>query len=338
MVDLVLGLAAAVGASTLYSLGVAFQAMEARAAPADEHLRLALARNLVRRTRWLFGTGLSILGFPLQVVALYLAPLVIVQPALAVGLLALIFVGQRMLHERAGRYEYVAMTLIVVGVIGAGLCAPAHSVTHTSQRLTITLVLLALGAAAMLPYLLRLIWHPRPELTIVCAGLAFGWSGVATKLASDDLHGSHVWIAIAWAASTALASGVGTLSEMSALQSRPAIQVSPIVFVTQTVVPIVLAPTLLEEHFTETPGDGWPLAVSLLVLLAGAALLARSPLLLGLMDPQRQRASDASGSLSSPAAASRETTDSSPATDAAEPSTSTTSTSPARIGRLGSPR
>ncbi len=305
--------------------------MDAREAPSDEHLRLALAWSLVRRSRWLLGTGLSILGFPLQVVALLLAPLVVVQPALAVGLLALMYMGSRMLDEHAGRYEYLAMSAIILGVIGAGLCAPPRSVTHTSQQLTITLVLLVLGAAALVPYVMRLFGHPRAELTILCAGLAFGWSGVATKLASDDLSGGHLLVALAWAASTALASGVGTLSEMSSLQSRPAIQVAPVVFVTQTVVPIVLAPTLLEEHFTDSPLGGLPLGASLIMLLIGAALLARSPLLLGLMEPQR--VSDSSGSVESPSAARCETMCSSPSTDEVDPSSSTSSTSPARIGR-----
>ena len=305
--------------------------MDAREAPSDAHLRLALARDLVRRSRWLLGTGLSILGWPLQVLALYLAPLIVVQPALAVGLLALMFMGERMLHERPGRYEYIAMGAIIAGVIGAGLCAPPHSVTHTSQRLTITLVLVVLAVTALLPYLLRLVGRPRPELTMVCAGLAFGWSGVATKLASDDLHGGHLAVALGWALATAAASGVGTLSEMSALQSRPAIQVAPVVFVTQTVVPIVLAPTLLEEHFTNSPAGGVPLAASLLLLLVGAALMARSPLLLALMEPQR--VNEPSGSAASPLEASCETTPSSPATDSAEPSSSTTTTSPARMRR-----
>ena len=168
-------------------------------------------------------------------------------------------------------------------------------------------------------------------MTIVCAGLAFGWSGVATKLASDDLSSGHLLVAAAWGLSTAMASAVGVLSEMSALQSRPAIQVAPVVFVTQTVVPIVLAPTLLEERFSDTPLGGVPLAASLLLLLVGAALLARSPLLLALMDPQR--VSESSGSVASPSEASLATIPSSPATESAEPSSSTTSTSPARIGR-----
>jgi hypothetical protein len=331
MVDLVLGIAAAIGASTFYSLGVAFQAMDARESPHEEHLRLALVVRLVKRARWLLGTGLSILGWPLQVLALMLAPLVVVQPALAFGLLALMFMAERLLGERAGRYEYLAMAAIVAGVVGAGLCAPPRSVTHTSQQLTITLVLLALGAASLIPYLLRLLGRPRPELTMVCAGLAFGWSGVATKLASDDLSNHHLLVAAAWAVATALASAVGVLSEMSSLQSRPAIQVAPVVFVTQTAVPLVLAPTLLAEHFTDSPLGGIPLTVSLLVLLLGAALMARSPLLLALMDPQR--VSESSGSVASPLADSRLTIRSSPATDSAEPSSSTTSTSPARIGR-----
>src|SRR6202022_118610 len=145
MVDLVLGIAAAVGASTLYSLGIAFQAMDAKEAPHETHLRLALVRRLIKRGRWLLGTGLSILGFPLQVVALLLAPLVVVQPALAAGLLVLLFLAQRMLGEHAGRYEYLSMGAIVIGVIGAGLNAPPRSTTHSSEELTITLVLVGLG-------------------------------------------------------------------------------------------------------------------------------------------------------------------------------------------------
>ena len=97
--------------------------------------------GLLRRARWLLGTGLSILGWPLQVLALLLAPLVVVQPALAVGLVVLLFAAQRLLHEHAGRYEYLAMSAIVVGVIGSGLFAPPRSTAHGSENLTITLVL-----------------------------------------------------------------------------------------------------------------------------------------------------------------------------------------------------
>jgi FtsH-binding integral membrane protein len=333
MVELVLGIGAALGASAFYSLGIALQAVDAKQAPHEEHLRLALVRGLLKRARWLMGTGLSILGWPLQVLALGLAPLVVVQPALAAGLLVLLYFGRRMLGEHAGRSEHLATLAIVLGVAGAAVFAPPRSSSETAGHLVITLVLLGLALASLLPYLLRAFGRSRAELTMVCAGLAGGWSGVATKLASDDLfnHHQHLLVAALWGLSTAAASAVGVLSEMSALQSRPAIQVAPVVFVTQTVVPVALAPVLFGERFTATPLGGVPLGVSLAVLIAGAALLARSPLLLALMEGER--VSVASGSAPNPEEPSQATMRSSPSTEEGDPSSSTTSTSPARIGR-----
>jgi FtsH-binding integral membrane protein len=331
MVDLVLGIAAAVGASTLYSLGIALQAMDAKEAPREEHLRLALVWGLLRRARWMTGTGLSILGWPLQVVALRLAPLVVVQPALAAGLLVLLLLGERMLGEHAGRTEHLAMLAVVLGVLGAGLFAPARGTSQPGEQMTITLVLVGLALASLLPYLLRALGHSISELTMVCAGLAFGWSGVATKLVADDLHAHHLAVAALWGLSTAAASAVGVLSETSALQERPAIQVAPVVFVTQTIVPVALAPVLFGERFGATPLGGAPLIVSLGVVVAGAALLARSPLLLALMEGESS--SRDRGSAASPEDPSQATMRSSPRSDAEDPLSSTTSTSPARIGR-----
>jgi hypothetical protein len=328
MVDLVLGIGAAVGASVFYSLGIALQAMDAKEAPHGDHLRLALVWGLIKRGRWMLGTGLSILGWPLQVIALLLAPLVVVQPALAAGLLVLVFVGQRMLGEHAGAHEYIAMAAIVIGVIGAGLCAPPRSTGHTSERLTILLVLAVLAAASLLPYVLRAIRRSPASVTIVCAGLAFGWSGIATKLASDDLSHGYFAVAIAWGLATAAASAVGVLSESSSLQARPAIQVAPVVFVTQTIVPVALAPVLFGERFSDTPLGGVPLALSLALLIVGAAVLVRSPLLLALMGGEP--ISHDSGSAPSPSPPSEETIRSTPRTEEVDPSTVTTKTSPAR--------
>lgn len=326
-----LGIGAAVGASVFYSLGIALQAMDAKEAPAEEHLRLALVWGLVRRGRWMLGTGLSIIGWPLQVLALLLAPLVVVQPALATGLIVLLFLGQRMLGEHAGRHEHIAIAAIVIGVIGAGLCAPPRATGHTSERLTIGLVLLGLGLASLLPYLLRALRHSPAAITMLGAGLAFGWSGIATKLASDDLSAGHLAVAAAWGLATAAASAVGVLSESSSLQARPAIQVAPVVFVTQTIVPVMVAPLLFGESFADTPLGGVPLALSLALLVVGAAALVRSPLLLALMGGEP--ISHDSGSAPNPSSPSEETIRSSPATEATDPSSVTTSTSPARSGR-----
>jgi hypothetical protein len=331
MVDLVLGIVAAVGASSLYSLGISIQALDAREAPAHEHLRVALVWRLAQRARWLVGTGLSVLGWPLQVVALLLAPLVVVQPALAIGLLVLLFLAQRILGEHAGRNEHLAMCGIVLGVVGMALTAPPRTDGHTATHLTLTLVLVILAVTSFAPYLLRSLLHASAAVTMVGAGLAYAWSGVATKLASDDLALGHPGLAIAWGLSTIAASGLGLLSEMSALQERPAIQVAPIVFVTQTIVPVALAPVLFGEHLADTPLYGVPLVASLALLTWCAVTLVRSPLLLALMEGERINFS--SGSAASPYSPSQATTCSSPATDEGEPLTATTTTSPARAGR-----
>jgi len=333
MLKLVLGILAAVGASTLYSLGIALQALDARQVGQHHNLRLSLVGQLVRRARWLLGTGLSILGWPLQITALLLAPLVVVQPALAAGLLVLLVVGQRMLGEHAGRREAAAMAAIVVGVLGAALTAPQRSTTHTGT-LTLTITLVGLGVLTLLPYGLRYLGRTMTTVTMVGAGLGFAWSGVATKLASDALAQHHLLVAAAWGLSTAGASAIGALSEMSSLQSRPAIQVAPVVFVTQTLVPVLLAPLLLGERFSTTPLGGVPLVASLLLLAAGAAALARSPALLALMTGEvAERVSDDSGATASRSEPSRVDSSSSSRSEDCDPSSVNTTTSPARSGR-----
>lgn len=334
MPDLILGVALAVGASSLYSLGVALQAMDARLAPDHEHLRLALAWRLIRRQRWLLGTGISVLGWPLQLLALLLAPLVVVQPALAGGLLVLLFLGSRLLDEHAGRRERLAMAAILLGVLGTALTAPPRA-DPTAGGAVLTVTLIALAGATLLPYALRVLDVRYAALAVLSAGLGFAWSGLGTKLASDSLSHSHLLVAGLWALATAGISAVAALSEASALQSRPAIHVAPVVFVTQTVVPVVLAPVLFGERFGDTPLHGVPLGVSLTVLTVGAAMLTRSPILLGLIeaeiaDAPRPEASDPSGSTARPSEESQQTNRRIPANDAMEPSAETTRTSPSR--------
>src|SRR3954466_3436615 len=74
-----LGVLAALVSAVLYSgggaadgRGVTLQAMEAREAPTDESLKLSLLSRLVRRRRWLAGTGCVVGGWVMQAAALTL--------------------------------------------------------------------------------------------------------------------------------------------------------------------------------------------------------------------------------------------------------------------------
>jgi drug/metabolite transporter (DMT)-like permease len=299
MVRLLIGIALATGASTLYSLGIAVQALDARDTGHEHSLRISLLTQLVTRARWLFGTGMTALGWPLQLLALSYVGVVVVQPTLASGLLVLLLVGERMLGERPGRRELLAVAAIVAGVAGIAALAPGHNTRHVHGA-AIIIVLALLGAAAFTPFILQLIGRPIANATMIGAGLAFAWSGLVDQFVADAGSNGHWGTALSWAAGAAAAALVGLTCEMSALQRRPAILVAPVVFVVQTIVPIGLAPLVLHTSFIDSPLHGIPLLGCLMVLLAGAITIARSPALIALGGSGRQLASADSGSAISP--------------------------------------
>ncbi len=282
MSDLLLGLLCAVGASLLFDLGVALQALEARATPHTDALRPSLLGGLVRSRRWLAGTLVAGSGWPLHVAALVLAPLTVVQPALAVGLLLLLFLGDRMLGERVGPREVIAVLAITVGVAGMALAAPGHASTHGGpDRLAPALG--ALGAVALAPYALRRRGIAGSILVPIAAGCAFAWTGIASKLIADYLSSSSWLELMLWCPLTGMFAAVGLLSEMSALQRRPATQVVPIVFVVQICLPVLLAPVLGGESWSGTPLGGAVLLGFLAAVAAGAWLLGSTRSVSGLV-------------------------------------------------------
>ncbi len=289
MLSLLIGILAATGASTLYSLGIGVQALDARDTSHRHTLRISLLTELLRSGRWLAGTAMTALGWPLQIVALLFAPLEVVQPALAIGLLVLLALGERLLGERPGGRELAAVCAIVLGVIGIAALAPDRS-THHAHGIALLVVLAVLGVAALIPFLAQFVGRPVANLSMLGAGLAFAWGALATKLVADAASGGHWPAAVLWGAAAISASIVGLTAEMSALQHRPAILVAPVVFVAETFVPVMLAPLILHVSFLNTPLSGVPLLICLLVLLGGATVLARSPALLALSGDRASQA------------------------------------------------
>lgn len=272
---MLLGLLLALAASALFNVAVAIQALDARTLPRELGLRFELLRHLLRRRRWRLGMTLAILGWPLHAAALSLAPLTAVQPALAAGLLILLVVASRTLGERVGTREVVAVLLIVVGEAGVAWAAPDRSATH-AHGVPLVAALVGLGAVALLPYALRDRSGARGFAAVASAGVAFALSGFVTKLVSDDLSSGALVSAWLWADLVGAAAVIGVLSENSAFQTRPASQVAPLVFSAQTVLPVLLAPLVGGENWSNTPLGGGAVVLSLLAVVAGVVLIARS--------------------------------------------------------------
>ena len=86
MLELLAGALGGVIASSLFSAGLLLQAAEVRASPIPDDRGLRLVSRLLRRSRWVLGGVAMMVAFGLHVGALALAPLSVVQPCLAAGL------------------------------------------------------------------------------------------------------------------------------------------------------------------------------------------------------------------------------------------------------------
>jgi hypothetical protein len=270
---MLLGVLCAVLASVLFSVQLAFQALDARTVPIEHGYRLSLLARLLGRRRWIAANVVGALGWPLQVVALLLAPLTLVQPALGVGLVGLLVASARWMAERVGRRELFAVVAILVGLAGAVAAAPTRSAEHAGATL-LAPVLVALAALALLPYAVARV--RRSGLAGAwSAGFAFAFGSLVTKLCSDALAARDLIAVTVWLMLVLSAAGVGILSEMSALQRRPIAQVVPVAFAIETLVPVALAPLVVGETWG-SGGASAVLVVSLGLVLAGAVALERS--------------------------------------------------------------
>jgi drug/metabolite transporter (DMT)-like permease len=270
-----LGVVAALAAATLYSCGVALQAIEAREAPPERGLKLSLVAGLLARPKWILGTLSVIGGWIMQAIALMEAPITIVQPALAVSVVVLLVISVRFFDQAVGRREIVAAAAIIVGVTGLALVAPPPN-DGDANPLALAFGLTLLGLVALAPFLIKTNKQQFGTLVVLSAGLAYAWVGFSTKFLADGMSsGEGLAVVLVWLVASIAAGAIGLVSEMTALQTRSVIAVFPVVLVVQIVVAVLLAPLIAGEDFRTHPLVLFVLVVSLVVLAAGTRALAK---------------------------------------------------------------
>ena len=210
--------------------------------------------RLLRNKRWLGATALGLAGWPLEIGALLLAPLTVVQPCLASGLILLLWLGTTGWGRHRDGGSGRAVAAIVVGVAGVAWAAPARTTDHAGAgAIAMALGLVAVPIAA--PYALRGRAAALGWLPVVSAGFGYAWTAIASKLLTDELAAGACVVAVGWLATAAASEGLALLSEMSALQRRPATHVAPVMFAVQVLVPVLLAPLIFGESWaTDSAG------------------------------------------------------------------------------------
>lgn len=271
---MLLGSLAAVVASVMFNLGVALQALEARGTPRKLGMRLGLVGLLLRRPRWVVGQILGTAGIAPQVYALSVAPFALVQPLLAVGLLALLAVATTVFGEQVSAFSYAGVAAIIVGIALVAWGVPSRHDAHRGDAWVLSVVVV-LGLASLAPFVMRRLHRESPMVVVVASGVAFGVTNIVTKLLSDDLSNGHLWRAGIWAVIGLVFGVIATISGMTAFQLRPATVVVPVTTSVQTFLPILLEPLFLVEHWSSARAYGIPLAAGTLLALAGTIAIGR---------------------------------------------------------------
>lgn len=268
------GVLIALAAAACYEIAYVLQALEARNESEEHGLRFSLLWNLAKNPRWAAATALTVAGAGLQVWALALAPVTVVQPTLAVGLLALPLLSRFVLKEHLTPHEFAGVAAIVGGVSIVAAFGPTH-VGRQEADVELGIELAVLWALLLSPFALRGRDMP-PQLAVLGAASGDAAAALGLKLAADELHRDNIGLALVWGVVGGAAGAFALTAEMTALQRLRATRIAPVVVAFQVLVPVGTGLAFLGDSWRGTPGGGVLLSVAVLVVVAGATLLSAS--------------------------------------------------------------
>lgn len=263
----------ALAATTAYHLGLILEKGALARLPAiDARHAGRLLRVLLTAPPWLAGFCLMLCGFGLQVVALTLAPVSVVQPLLGSGVVILLVLSRVVLRERLGQLE-LACVLAMTGAIVALALSATGAAGHVGHRtsgwqlaavaVVASLAAVALGASALRSQPTGR--HAMPANGVgyaVASGLLYGVATLAIKGLSGTIArdgGLSARLVVQVAASpypyvTVACSAVGLLIFQTGLQRCRVSIVGPVSNITGSVFFIVAGTWLFDERLPADPG------------------------------------------------------------------------------------
>lgn len=211
--ELVTGVAAAVGSAVATNIGFLLRHRGAVAAPPVDPLHLLRsAVGLFRSKWWTIGYAVAIVAYGLHVGALALAPLSLVQSVLAGGLVLLAVIAERFFGFHLGRREWSGVILASVGLVllamtGAGPPGQASARYSPAAMIAFECLLIGVGAGLILSGRIGRFQPRRGVLLGASAGLLFTVAHVAVKALTREVDAGVlslatnplVWVAlVAW--------------------------------------------------------------------------------------------------------------------------------------------
>ncbi|WP_026821223.1 DMT family transporter [Arthrobacter castelli] len=230
--------------------------------------------RLLGNRRWMFGLLLLGSGMAMNVTALAMAPLMVVQPIGAIALVITTIVNSRDQGIRLNRMTVVAIALCVAGsalfvVMAVQVTRESHTVSASDE---LTTVLLLAVVVAVFGFLAVAFGHRmRAFAYILGAGILFGFVAVLTRviasqlLAGDGLAlGNVQWYTVL---GIAAAGGLGAWFVQNAYSSGPPDLVIAGLTVIDPIVGITIGIAILGEARDDVPAV-------MIIAMGAAAVLA----------------------------------------------------------------
>ena len=241
------GVFAAVVATVLYALAVVLQKGEAERVTAHG---IRILGTLARRPIWLLAIAIQVAGLACHSFALTRAPVAVVQPIIAAGVLFVVLFAFVVLGERPSRREAIGVALLLggIGLLVRELRGSATIASVLPQDLGLALI----SCVALIAVLTGGVQSPRVGASLAAvslaaaAGLGQGMSDAMNRLASAWLLPSGGWVP-----PTAMGVGAalllvgfglqGLAAAQYALRNHRANTVVPCLVGVQVLVPIAMA-------------------------------------------------------------------------------------------------
>ena len=147
-------------------------------------LKLKNIGQLFKRPQWLSGLGLTGLAIVLQLGALSLAPLIVVQPIGAIALVITYFLNAKVTKTAVDRSSIIAIILCTAGIAGfvvmASAVAHENALTDDALRIVLAILVGILALFAILHFGSKK--SASPLTYIVGAGVLYGFVATLAKV------------------------------------------------------------------------------------------------------------------------------------------------------------
>ncbi|MEU4287334.1 hypothetical protein AB0E63_03860 [Kribbella sp. NPDC026596] len=276
---MIAGLLGAFGAAVCYGVGSILQAVAARRTQSVEGLDPRLLIRLFGSWRYLLGIGFDGFAFLLSIAALRSLPLFVVQSIVASFLAVTAVLGAIFLHMPLRRSDWIALLLVIAGLVLVGLSAAEdRSVTVSeAERWGVLVAAVALGVLAV--PLGRIDGARGAAALGALAGLAYGAVAVAARVLPGSVRldtllsdlGTLLTDPSIYA--LILAGGVALLAYSTALQRGSVTQATAPLVIGETVAPALVGVLMLGDR--PRPGWGYVAALGFVLAVVGALRLSR---------------------------------------------------------------